>query len=160
MLRIDTAKKTARVVKTFRTTIASPYEGNLQLLPDGGAFVGWGGVPKVSELSPAGKVRFQLTLPYGDTYRGYRLRWSGDPGGKPLVAVSGDRVYASWNGERGIARWQVLAGPDSDHLAVIASRPWSGLETTIGLETPPAAVAVRALDASGHALGRSDAITS
>ena len=58
-----------------------------------------------------------MTLPYGDTYRGYRLPWTGDPGGKPLVAVDGDRVYASWDGKRGIARWQVLAGPDADHLA-------------------------------------------
>jgi hypothetical protein len=29
----------------------------------------------------------------------------------------------------------------------------------VQLETPPAAVAVRALDASGHALGTSDTIT-
>jgi hypothetical protein len=96
-----------------------------------------------------------MTLPYGDTYRGYRLRWTGNPGGKPLVAVVGDRVYASWNGKRGVARWQVLAGPDADHLAVIASRPWGGLETTIGLETPPKAVAVRALDVAGRTLGQS-----
>ena len=77
------------------------------------------------------------------------------PRRKPLVAVVGDRVYASWDGKRGIARWQVLAGPDPDHLGVIASRPWGGLETMIGLETPPKAVAVRALDAAGHTLGRS-----
>jgi len=160
VLRLDTAARTVRVVKTFRTKIASPFEGNLQLLPGGGAFVGWGGVRKVTEYSAAGRVRFQLSLPYGDTYRGYRLRFSGDPGGKPLVAVSGDRVYASWNGKLGIARWQVLAGPDADHLAPVASRAWSGLETQIGLETPPAAVAVRALDAAGHPLGQSAVLTS
>jgi hypothetical protein len=38
---------------------------------------------------------------------------------------------------------------------VIASRPWGGLETTIGLETPPKAVAVRALDVAGRTLGQS-----
>ena len=73
--------------------------------------------------------------------------------------VDGDRVYASWNGKRGIARWEVLAGPDPAHLAAIASRPWGGLETTIGLETPPAAVAVRALDATGRPLGQSAPLT-
>jgi hypothetical protein len=161
VLTIDPAKRTAKIVKTFvhPKKLSSPFEGNLELLPDGGAFVGWGGIRKLTEFSPAGKVRFQLTLPYGDTYRGYRLPWTGDPGGKPLVAVVGDRVYASWDGKRGIARWQVLAGPDADHLAVIASRPWGGLETMIGLETPPKAVAVRALDASGHTLGRSEPLT-
>jgi Arylsulfotransferase (ASST) len=157
VLKIDTATKTAQVLKTFvhPKKLSSPFEGDLQLLPDGGAFVGWGGIRKLTEFSPAGKVRFELTLPYGDTYRGFRLPWKGNPGGKPLVAVVGDRVYASWNGKRGIARWQVLAGPDAAHLGVIASRPWGGLETMIGLETPPNAVAVRALDGSGHVLGQS-----
>jgi hypothetical protein len=140
--------------------LSSPFEGSLQLLPDGGAFVGWGGIRKLTEFSPAGKVRFQMTLPYGDTYRGFRLPWAGKPTDAPVVAVDGDRVYASWNGKRGIARWQVLAGPDPDHLAVIASRPWGGLETTIGLETPPQAVAVRAVDAAGRVLGRSATATS
>jgi Arylsulfotransferase (ASST) len=161
VLEIDAAAKTAKVVKTFvhPKKLSSPFEGNLELLPDGGAFVGWGGIRKLTEFSPAGKVRFQVTLPYGDTYRGYRLPWTGDPGGKPLAAVDGDRVYASWNGKRGIARWQVLAGPDGDHLSVIASRPWGGLETRIALETPPKAVAVQALDAAGHPLGRSATVT-
>jgi hypothetical protein len=161
VLKIDTQAKTAKILKTFvhPKKLSSPFEGNLELLPDGGAFVGWGGIRKLTEFSPSGKVRFQLTLPYGDTYRGYRLPWSGDPGGRPLVAVDGDRVYASWNGKRGIARWQVLAGPDSGHLAVIASRPWGGLETTIGLETPPKAVAARALDAAGRTLGVSETLT-
>jgi hypothetical protein len=76
------------------------------------------------------------------------------------VAVDGDRVYASWNGKGGIARWQVLAGPDADHLAPVASRPWGGLETQIALETPPKAVAVRALDAAGAELGQSGVVTS
>ena len=161
VLKLDPAKKTARVVKTFvhPKKLSSPFEGSLELLPDGGAFVGWGGIRTVTEFTPGGKVRFQMTLPYGDTYRGYRLPWTGDPGGEPLVAVNGDRVYASWDGNRRVARWQVLAGPDADHLAVIASRPWNGLETVIGLETPPKAAAVRALDAAGHALGRSETLT-
>ena len=90
---------------------SSPFEGNLELLPDGGAFVGWGGVRKVTEFAPAAKVRFELKLPYGDTYRGYRLPWTGNPGGKPAIAVVGDRVYASWNGNADVARWQVSPGP-------------------------------------------------
>jgi hypothetical protein len=161
VLKIDPATKTAKILKTYvrPKKLSSPFEGNLELLPGGGAFVGWGGIRKLTEFSPAGRVLFEMTLPYGDTYRGYRLPWTGSPGGKPLVAVDGDRVYASWNGKQRIARWQVLAGPDSDHLAVVASRPWAGLETMIGLETPPKAVAVRALDAAGRTLGRSAALS-
>jgi len=162
VLKIDPATKTAKILKTYvrPKKLSSPFEGNLELLPGGGAFVGWGGIRKLTEFSPAGRVLFEMTLPYGDTYRGYRLPWTGSPGGKPLVAVAGDRVYASWNGKQRIARWQVLAGPDSDHLAVVASRPWAGLETMIGLETPPKSVAVRALDAAGRTLGQSAPLTS
>ena len=53
----------------------------------------------------------------------------------------------------------MLAGADAGHLAPVATRPWSGLETQIGLETPPAAAQVRALDASGRVLGRSAVVT-
>ena len=161
VLKLDLAGKRATVVKSFLHPLrfSSPFEGNLQLLPDGGAFVGWGGVRKVTEFTPSAKVRFELKLPFGDTYRAYRLPWTGHPGGKPTIAVAGDRVYASWNGNTDVARWDVLAGPDADHLSRVAGRPWSGLETMVQLETPPAAVAVRALDASGETLGTSDTVT-
>ena len=141
-------------MKTFvaPSKIASPYEGDLQLLPDGGAFVGWGGVPKLTEFSPDGKVRFQLTLPYGDSYRGYRLAWSGDPGGAPAVAMKDGKVYASWNGKLGIADWQVLDG-----AKVVATAPWGGLETSIPLPNGPSSVTVRAVDAAGKTLGQATA---
>jgi len=162
VLRLDQEGHTAKIVKMFvhPTKISSPFEGNLQLLADGGAIVGWGGVRKVTEFAPDGTVRFELKLPFGDTYRGYRLPWTGHPEGDPAIGVDGDRVYASWNGRTDVASWEVLAGPDPDHLSKVAGRPWSGLETAIRLETPPAAVAVRALDANGDELGVSETLTS
>jgi hypothetical protein len=161
VLKLDETNRRATIAKTFvhPDKISSPFEGNLQLLPDGGALVGWGGVPKVTEFTPDGKVRFELKVPYGDTYRAYRLPWQGRASGKPAVAVVGDKVYASWNGKTGIAFWEVLAGPDEDHMTRIAGHDWAGLETAIQLETPPAAVAVRALDAGRGVLGVSDTIT-
>jgi Arylsulfotransferase (ASST) len=157
-LKLDPATKRATVVRTLLPPkrIASPFEGNLQLLPDGGALVGWGGVRIVSEFSPAGKLRFQLELPYGDTYRAYRSIWTGRPTAPPRVAVAPGTVYASWNGETGIARWQVLAGPDPAHLAVRATAPWAGLETAIPVAvSTPGVVEARALAADGRVLGTS-----
>jgi hypothetical protein len=161
VLKIDETERVASILKTFvhPTKISAPYEGNLQLLGDGGALVGWGGVRKVTEFTPAGRVRFELKLPYGDTYRGYRLRWGGRPGGRPAVALVGDRVYASWNGKTDVAFWEVLAGPDPDHVTRQAGRDWAGLETAIQLETPQGAVRVRALDAQGRVLGVSETVT-
>jgi hypothetical protein len=162
VLKIDETERVASIQKTFvhPLKISSPYEGNLQLLGDGGALVGWGGVPKVTEFTAAGKVRFELKVPYGDTYRAYRLPWNGRPGGRPSVAMVGDRVYASWNGKTDIAFWEVLAGPDEDHLTRQAGHDFAGLETTIQLETPQGAARVRALDAKGRVLGESEIVTS
>ena len=160
VLGLDETNHTATIAKTFvhPTKISSPYEGNLQLLADGGALVGWGGVPKVTEFTPDGKIRFELKLPYGDTYRGYRLPWHGDPGGKPTAAVAGATVYASWNGRMDVASWEVLAGDDPDHLAQVGGTDFAGLETTLVLPTPPKAVAVRAIAADGTVLGTSDTV--
>jgi hypothetical protein len=161
VMKIDETERVASIVKTYvhPQKVSSPYEGNLQLLGDGGALVGWGGVRKVTEFSPAGNVRFELKLPYGDTYRGYRLPWRGHPSGRPAAAVVGDRAYASWNGKTDVAFWEVLAGPDADHLTRQAGHDWGGLETAIQLETPQGAVRVRALDANGRVLGVSDTVT-
>jgi hypothetical protein len=157
VLKLDRQAKRATILKTFvaPAKIASPYEGDIELLPDGGAFVGWGGVPKLTEFAPDGKVRFQLTLPYGDTYRGYRLEWAGAPGGRPAAAVQDGKVYASWNGELGIAKWEVLDGG-----TVVASASWAGLETQIPVDKLPKTVVVRAVDAAGRTLGESVAVSA
>jgi arylsulfotransferase ASST len=161
VVHLDLATKTARIVKTFAPPkkIASPYEGNLQLLSDGGALVGWGGVPLVSEFGANGQLRFQLKLPYGDTYRAYRSVWTGRPPTRPVAASGDGSVYASWNGETGIARWELLAGADDAHLQVVASAAWNGLETSIPTSTSEKVVAVRALDAAGRALGTSSPVS-
>jgi hypothetical protein len=157
VLKLDLVRRRARVVRTFvhPGRIAAPFEGNLQLLPGGGAFVGWGGVPKVTEFGPDGRVRFELGIAVGDTYRGYRLAWAGRPSSPPAVVAAAGTVYASWNGATGVARWVVLGGRDASHLTRIAAAPWRGLETAIAVGELPRTVVVRALDADGRVLGSS-----
>jgi hypothetical protein len=149
VLHVDTAARRVRVVKTFLrpTRISSPYEGNLELLPSGGAVVGWGGVPKVTEFAPNGAVAFELRLPYGDTYRAYRLPWAGEPADGPHAVVDGSTLYASWNGDLQVERWRVSAGGKT-----IATAAWSGLETAIPLSTSGKRLVVTALDAGGRSL--------
>jgi hypothetical protein len=53
----------------------------------------------------------------------------------------------------------VLTGPDAEHLTTRARHDWTGLETGIRIGQSPAAVVVRALDASGRAVGVSETIT-
>jgi len=158
VLRLDVPARRAAIVRTFQPPrkIASPYEGNLQLLPGGGALVGWGGIRQVSEFGADGRLLLQLKLPYGDTYRAYLGAWAGRPASRPAVVVDGKRLYASWNGRTGITRWQLLAGADASHLAPAGEQAWTGLETAIALDGTAKAVAVRALAANGHVLGTSN----
>lgn len=156
-LQLDATTHRATVVKVFKhpELLLSPYEGDLQLLADDGAFVGWGGIRRVTEFTPAGQVRFELKLPFGDTYRAYRATWEGHPASLPVAALDDATVYASWNGSTEVASWQVLAGSDPAHLKQIASAPWNGLETAIPVQTSANMVAVRAVGRTGRALGTS-----
>jgi hypothetical protein len=153
VLHVDQAKHTVRIEKTFvhPRKLSSPFEGDLQLLADGGALVGWGGVPRVTQFTADGKVAFELKLPYGDTYRAFRLPWSGQPDVGPKATVAGDTVYASWNGDLRVTRWRVDAGGK-----VLADVPWRGLETSIHVSGSDDHISVTALDASGRSLGSAD----
>jgi hypothetical protein len=52
-------------------------QGNVQLLSNGEAFVGWGALPYFSEFSPSGQLLFNAEFPAGvNTYRAYRLPWN------------------------------------------------------------------------------------
>nr|MBA2712983.1 ArsR family transcriptional regulator [Rubrobacteraceae bacterium] len=139
-------------------------QGNMQMLPNGNAFVGWGTEPFTSEYSKDGELIFDVQFS-GETqsYRAFRLPWSGRPDEDPAVAAEkgkGDRVtvYASWNGATGVAAWQVLAGAGPGKLEPLGSGPWKGFETAITVSTDEPYVAVRAEDSSGRVLGTSEAV--
>ena len=135
-------------------------QGNTQVLPNGNVFVGWGSEPYFSEFSKEGKLLFHAAFaPWGESYRAFRLPWSGRPGGDPTVTAAlgrEDRVtlYASWNGATEIAGWQVFAGPGPDELALVGSVPRRGFETVIDVRTKETHVGVQAEDRSGEPVGR------
>jgi hypothetical protein len=160
VLRLDVPAHRAAVVKAFvhPRKLLSPFEGDMELLPDGGALVGWGGVRRITEFAPDGSVRFELRLPYGDTYRGFRLPWHGRPVDLPHAAVAGNTLYVSWNGSTDVAAWEVLAGDDAAHLHRVGRAAWAGLETAIPLSTKASVVEARALDVSGRTLATSASV--
>jgi hypothetical protein len=139
--------------------------GNLQILPNGGAFIGWGSDPLFSEFSSAGKLLFSASFPPKvNSYRAFRFPWSGQPDDDPAVAAEpgpGDdevTVYASWNGATEVAAWQVLAGPGPDRLKPAGSASRDGFETAITVRAAGPYVAVQAKDNSGRVLGASKAV--
>jgi hypothetical protein len=145
-------------------------QGNVQLLPSGNLFIGWGAEPWFSEFNSSGQLLFDARMPPSDqSYRAYRFLWTGTPSVPPSIAASASTsgpvtVYASWNGATEVASWRVFGGPalpTSAHpLSAVASGARSGFETAIATPGPEAYVQVQALSASGAVLGTSAIIKS
>jgi hypothetical protein len=149
------------------TALKAGSQGDVQSLPSGNLFIGWGAEPYFSEFSSSGQLLFDAHMPPGDqSYRAYRFPWTGTPTGAPSIAASASSssspvtVYASWNGATEIASWRVLAGASTKSLATVATGARGGFETAIATPGPEAYVQVQALSASGAVLGTSAAIKS
>jgi Arylsulfotransferase (ASST) len=166
-LRLDEKAMTAALVQVYETPTPrlATALGNVQQQPHGGVFVGWGAAGAFSEFAPDGSVLFDATLPDGTvSYRAFRFPWVGQPASSPSVvatatASGGMAVAASWNGATEVTHWRIQAGAAAAKLAVVATVPRSGFETTVQL--PAAAfVSVTALDAHGDALGSAPPVAS
>lgn len=142
-------------------------QGNLQALPDGNWFLGWGQEPFFSELNPQGKTLFDAHFPlHTQSYRSFRFPWVGIPEHAPVFSfISAGRgagtVYASWNGATQVAAWRVLAGASPQSLHAILTAPRDGFETAIALPGGTAGpyLEAQALEAGGKVL-RSTAAAS
>lgn len=162
-VQVDEVAKTVSLVRAYAHpgVLSSSTRGNVQALPNGNVFVGWGAASFASEFGPAGDLRFDLGLwPGLVSYRAFRCPWQGQPTDRPAVAVErsasgGTVVYASWNGATEVARWQIMAGATDSDLHSVASVPRSGFETSVELSSAWPLVAAQALDASGAVLGTS-----
>ena len=149
---------------THPDKILAETQGNMQVLPNGNVFVGWGSEPSFSEFSRDGKLLFDASFPTEvESYRAFRFPWKGQPQIPPaLVAETGPEgdvtLYVSWNGATEVATWQVLAGSGPEELEHVGSAPRKGFETTITLQTNDPYVAVRAEDHTGKVLGTSRTI--
>jgi hypothetical protein len=143
--------------------ISAGSQGNMQILPDGNVFIGWGSEPIASEFAADGTLLLDLRIAGEEmhSYRAYRFEWVGMPTELPAMAVElgtgGElTLYASWNGATELAAWQVLAGDSEDDLAPVGDpAPRTGFETTIPIASDASAFAVQALDATGEVLAAS-----
>jgi hypothetical protein len=165
-VRLDTQRMTATLVREAPhpgKPLVAGSQGNVQALSDGDWMVGWGEAPYLSEFAADGSLLFDAHLPATyESYRAYRLPWSGQPTDSPALAVvrsstgPGATIYASWNGAT-LASWRVLAGSSPGALAPAASAAKHGFETAIAVPRAGSGsyVQVQALDASGAVIGAS-----
>jgi outer membrane protein assembly factor BamB len=163
VLAIDEQRRTASLKRQFLHPLAlqSSSLGNVQVLPNGNVFIGWGAEPFVSEFAPSGELLFDARLASGYSgYRAFRMPWSAAGEGRPSIAArrTGSRttdLWVSWNGDTQVTRWVVLAGARSGGLSPLGTYPRSGFETAIRIGVPPARLVVRGLDERGRVVGAS-----
>ncbi|MGA7434480.1 MAG: arylsulfotransferase family protein [Solirubrobacterales bacterium] len=163
VLKLNYKKKTAKLHREYFNP-AKPLanqQANVQQLNSGNFFVGWGGVPLISEHLPGGKIVFDAELEgINSFYRAYRLPWSGKAPGKVAVvadktAPGSTRLWISWNGDSSVRDWKILAGDSKASLEKVATRERAGFETATTVQTNKPFVKVQGLNASGKVIGRS-----
>ncbi|MEZ5078232.1 MAG: arylsulfotransferase family protein [Solirubrobacterales bacterium] len=153
--------RTVEVVRqyTHPKKLLANSQGNVQLLPNGNVFVGWGSEPYFTEFAPGGEVLFDAHFAaHNSSYRSFRFPWEGRPSEPPAIASEAQpggtvKAWASWNGDTRVATWQLLAGPSADALAVVGSAPRDGFETEVTATSAGPFVAMQGLDANGAVLG-------
>lgn len=164
-IALDFETRQARLVSAYIHSdppLLAPSQGNMQMLPDGNALVGYGGVPAISEFAPRGSLLFDAHLPYDMSfYRAFRFPWSASPSSPPTVLANLNDtseetiVHMSWNGATDVASWRVLAGESPTTLEVQSEVPASGFESSTALPKKYAYAAVQALDSASRVLGAS-----
>ncbi len=161
MLELDEDNMTATLVRVYTSPdkLLAISQGNMQVLPNGNAFVGWGSEPFLSEFSHEGKLLLNAHFPSdNESYRAFRFPWSAHPSDQPAAVAERTskevvRLYASWNGATEVASWEVLAGQRPGQLESVGSVPRDGFETAMLVQTSEPYVAVRANHHLGRVLG-------
>jgi hypothetical protein len=159
VLRLDMRQMRATLVRSIahRPRLLAATQGNLQLLPDGHWFVGWGARPYFTEYDDTGRrVLFDARFGFrDDSYRAYRFPWTGRPRGRPALAVVRRTAYASWNGATEVARWQLVTPGAAGGFRPLLTVPKRGFECALTVPAGATAVAVRALARGGRVLATS-----
>jgi hypothetical protein len=160
-VHLDSKNKTATLVSEdlHEPALAAAFEGNVQELPGGDDFVGWGQQPYFTEYNSKGEVVFDgRFVDSNSSYRAYRFPWIGTPTTVPAVAASSSggntSVYVSWNGATQVSSWRVLAGATADALQAVETAAKQGFESQLTIPAQPY-VQVQALDSAGRTLATS-----
>ena len=165
ILDVDEQAMTASLRRQYtHPKILSGSQGSMQPLANGNVFIGWGEIPRVSEFERSGRLVFDAVLgKQYQSYRAFRLPWSGTPAEAPAIAtVRAGRdltVYASWNGATGVDTWQLLGGAQEGSLTPVSSTRSQGFESALRAASGGPCFAVRALDTTGATLGQSQTVS-
>ena len=147
--KLDETQKTATLMWQYRNNpdIFGQAMGNVQRLPDGNTFIGWGydqgGRPAVTEVTPGGQIALELSLPYNVfSYRAYRFPFllitspvSGDTVG------CGDEVTLRWNSS-GVDSVNVDYSTDDGNSWVTSATDYPAINDSLNVSVPASADSV------------------
>jgi hypothetical protein len=169
-LNFDTMRASAVHTYFHDPNLSVASQGNVQSLPNGNKFVGWGQSAYYSEFTepgntvsaPSDNLLYDAAMPGNNySYRAYRNAWIGKPLSDPSLAVvfgsNGIIAYASWNGTTETVQWALYAGKGPKKLCKVVYEVKSGFETAIQLGNNLCGpyFQVKALDARGKVIGKS-----
>ncbi|MDP7725993.1 arylsulfotransferase family protein [Mycobacterium sp. TY814] len=154
-IRLDRAARTTSLLRAqpHPDKLSSGAMGNLQQLPGGGTFSGWGTAGRIAEFAADGTMLYDVALA-GGTYRAYLNEWTGNPVEPPRMIFAGDTVHAVWNGATAVRSWRLRHGPQSTAMTALAGADWAGYDTALPLNGSTAGYyQLQALDAAGKVIG-------
>jgi Arylsulfotransferase (ASST) len=160
-LRLDMRHKRASLIRRdlHKPPLSAKFEGNLQRLPNGDDFVGWGEPPYFSEFDRRGRMTFDARFVGQNlSYRAWLFRWSATPASLPALAAHTSpgrtTVWASWNGATDVFLWRVLGGPTPTSLRPVGTFRKRNFETQMSV-APQTYIAVEPLDRRGQMMSES-----
>ncbi|KXG50693.1 uncharacterized protein PGRI_044600 [Penicillium griseofulvum] len=170
IIMINHVEKTATQLRDYapiQNDLVSSSQGNLQVLSNQNAFIGWGNNPFVSEHDEAGNLLFWGSFAKDTVmnYRAMKFEWDGEPTDSPALwtysrtaePISSTSFYVSWNGATRVNTWRFWG-------AMNITGPWTFLDETskTGFETEYTNPSfflwskVEAVDREGIVLGKSE----
>lgn len=141
---LDESNLTADLVWEYRGS--EPYSramGNMQTLPNGNRFFGWGATyPTASEVDADGNVVWQMSFAENgspdiitNSYRSFRWEWEGTPTWQPRLVDSEEMGMTtftfSYNGATNVASYDLYGGASPDNMWRLGNVVKSGFEETV-----------------------------
>ena len=146
--------------------LLSASQGNMQILPNGNVFLGWGSNAFVSESKADGTPVFSAYFAQtgGLHYRAYKFNFTSNPSDVPALYTYAHNdtapttFYASWNGATEVASWNYYGGSSAKSMKKLGNTKKIGFET---ITTQPGFFAftmTEAVAGNGSALRNSSVI--
>ncbi|KAI9367174.1 ASST-domain-containing protein [Aspergillus egyptiacus] len=166
---IDHMDKTATMLQEYAPSnhdMISSSQGNMQVLPNGNVFMGWGNNAYVSEHDEEGNLLLWGYIDKGSimNYRAQKFHWEGNPTDIPALwtySKSADpssptTFYVSWNGATRVKHWRFYGSNDSTgNYTLIYQVRKDGFETSYTAPEFYRFTYAEAIDGQGRVLGKS-----